>query len=186
MASARARWACCACPRPASEAAARRGRGLRSHVSTAHVLGRVAEHVVRVDERDDEAEGLRQVGTPEPALGLPRVELVPSLPQGAGVARPKCSAFAFSPASGGSQSATRSRVAADPRRMAPIRPAASRYPPGGSGATCPCRPPHTRPRGASGRGSECSAAARAHRPTSARVAAGPGRTRHRPLTRRPG
>ena len=129
---------------------------LRSRVSAVHVLGRVAEHVVRVDERDDEAEGLRQVGAPEPALGLPRVELVPSLAR----ADRRCPPRSARPSRSLRRRAapsrrTRSRVAADRRRMAPSRPAASRYPPGGSGATCPCRRPHTRPRGASGRGWEC-------------------------------
>ena len=52
---------------------------LLRRVAADPVGGRVAEHVVRVDERDDEAERLREPGSGEPALDLLDVDLVPAL-----------------------------------------------------------------------------------------------------------
>ena len=112
---------------------------------------------MRVDERDDEAEGLRQVGAPQPALGLPRVELVPALAQRAGVAGPEV--LGLRVLSGVGRLPVGEPVVASQPIGVGWRPAAQQRagrPTGGSGATCPCRRPHTRPPGASGRGWECS------------------------------
>ena len=59
----------------------------RARVPAAHVLGRIAEHVVRVHQGDHKAEGLREVGALQPALGLLGVDLVPALAERARVAR---------------------------------------------------------------------------------------------------
>ena len=50
------------------------------------VGGRVAEHIVWVDEREDEAEGLRELRSRKPCLHLPGVILVPAFVRGARVA----------------------------------------------------------------------------------------------------
>ena len=59
---------------------------LRARVAPDLVLRRVAEHVVRVDQRDDEAERLGQVLPGEPPFDLARVVGVPALVRRAGVA----------------------------------------------------------------------------------------------------
>ena len=56
-------------------------------VPAADMLGRIAEDVVGVDQGDDQAEGLGEIGPAEPALDLARVDLVPAETEWAGVAR---------------------------------------------------------------------------------------------------
>jgi hypothetical protein len=52
---------------------------LLHRVSAALERGRIAEHIVRIDQRDDQAEGLGQVLASEPLLDLAGVDLVPAL-----------------------------------------------------------------------------------------------------------
>ncbi len=59
---------------------------LRWGVSALLPSGRIAEDVVRVDERDNEAERLRRVFAPEPVLGLACINLVPAQPKRPGIA----------------------------------------------------------------------------------------------------
>ena len=100
---------------------------LRSRVPAAHVLGRIAEHVVRVDQRDDQAEGLREVGALQPALGLLGVDLVPALAERPRVAcRRSARPWRSRRRPAAPSRRIRTPVAGAPRPMEPSRRAASR------------------------------------------------------------
>ena len=122
---------------------------LAGGVAAGPVGGRVAEHVVRVDERDDQAERLGQLGPAEPALDLARVDLVPALPL-AGVAAAEVLGLRVLARVGGLPvgEAVVALDAARRRARSSRRAASRRRPTDGSGATCPCRRPGSRARAA--------------------------------------
>ena len=136
---------------------------------------------MRVDQRDHEAEGLREVGALQPALGLLRVELVPSLAERPRVARRRSARPSRSrrrPAAPSRR--TRSRVAGAPRPMAPSRRAVTPCPRVGQVPLALVGDLVAAPGGASGRDWASRAEARARFPTSARAGGAPGRIRAAP------